>query len=561
LSHVADCLRHLAQWRTEHLVEDTEFEEARERLARSISFPSRLTPAEATDSLALLRDLGGEGLLTAHECEKARAALLDALVPKQRTEGARQAARKDKQQGNGNFGPNDHPPEDTNDKKYFGYYGDFAHQELMLNDAVRTSAYQRAIFENRADFEGKVVIDVGAGTGVLAMFAAKAGARKVYAIEASNMAHTAEKLIAHNKLSHIITVVKGKVEIVDIPEQADVLVSEPLGFWLFNEQMIQSFVAARDRWLKPGGKMFPCHSVFFTAPCYVPEVRRATLQKSASWLTKQDFYGLDFSCAEEDCRKQHLERIVVDQVLPSQVVAPATQTMVDFTKISVEELNDMVYPMEWETPQNVLWDAVGMWFDTFFVGSTATVCLSTRPDERLTCWYQTLCILPEPRLERKFFGQVTLVANTERTYDITAYGGPLPEDRDALIHRYGFTLPVYRYYEHFQDLLWDITLFPEIRCGAPLLSPTPLAAVGDQPQQVQIPLPLAVPVFPPPRESLASAPSVPVTNGVPLLPPVGVCAPMTVQVAPEPAPTDNPENKRARKDTPSPPRDGTPPNR
>lgn len=43
--------------------------------AESIGFPSRLTPAEATDSLALLRDLGGEGLLTAHECEKVAAAL------------------------------------------------------------------------------------------------------------------------------------------------------------------------------------------------------------------------------------------------------------------------------------------------------------------------------------------------------------------------------------------------------------------------------------------------------------------------------------------------------
>ena len=46
---------------------------------------------------------------------------------------------------------------------------------------------------------------------------------------------------------------QGKVEEVNIPEQADIIISEPLGFWLINEQMIQSYIVARDRWLKPSG--------------------------------------------------------------------------------------------------------------------------------------------------------------------------------------------------------------------------------------------------------------------------------------------------------------------
>ena len=56
----------------------------------------------------------------------------------------------------------------------------------------------------------------------------------------------------------------------------------------------------------------------------------------------------------------------------------------------------MTLPFKWENEVNTLWDSVGFWFDTFFVGSGSTICLSTRPNEKLTCWYQTLCLLKEP---------------------------------------------------------------------------------------------------------------------------------------------------------------------
>lgn len=62
----------------------------------------------------------------------------------------------------------------------------------MMQDYIRTSTYQRAILSNLPDFKGKVVLDVGAGSGILSFFAIQAGARKVYAVEASTMAQHAE---------------------------------------------------------------------------------------------------------------------------------------------------------------------------------------------------------------------------------------------------------------------------------------------------------------------------------------------------------------------------------
>ncbi|CAK9138997.1 unnamed protein product [Ilex paraguariensis] len=92
-------------------------------------------------------------------------------------------------------------------KMYFHYYGQLLHQQNMLQDYVRTGTYYAAVIENRADFIGRVVVDVGAGSGILSLFAAQAGAKHVYAVEASEMAEYARKLIAGNpSLGQRITV-------------------------------------------------------------------------------------------------------------------------------------------------------------------------------------------------------------------------------------------------------------------------------------------------------------------------------------------------------------------
>ncbi len=73
-------------------------------------------------------------------------------------------------------------------------------QKEMLEDHKRTGAYYTAIMQNQAQFKDKVVLDVGAGSGILAIFAAQAGARKVYAVEATAVAQHARKLVQHNRV-------------------------------------------------------------------------------------------------------------------------------------------------------------------------------------------------------------------------------------------------------------------------------------------------------------------------------------------------------------------------
>jgi len=71
--------------------------------------------------------------------------------------------------------------------------------------------------DNPEDFKDKIVLDIGAGTGILSMFAARAGAKHVYAIEFAEIAHFATEIVKKNGLENKITVIKGKMEEIELP--------------------------------------------------------------------------------------------------------------------------------------------------------------------------------------------------------------------------------------------------------------------------------------------------------------------------------------------------------
>lgn len=70
---------------------------------------------------------------------------------------------------------------------YFRSYSSVGIHEEMLRDKQRTNAYREAIMRNRHLFKGKTVLDVGCGTGILSLFAAAAGAKKVFAVDMASI--------------------------------------------------------------------------------------------------------------------------------------------------------------------------------------------------------------------------------------------------------------------------------------------------------------------------------------------------------------------------------------
>ena len=137
-------------------------------------------------------------------------------------------------------------------------YAEFEVHRTMIRDRVRTEAFRRAI--DSVVRPGDIVLDVGAGSGILSVFAARAGAASVYAVERTSVAVLAHELAAANGVAEIVHVIHGDVMDIELPGHVDVIVSEWLGGFGIDEGMLAPVIAARDRWLKPGGVMIP-HSV------------------------------------------------------------------------------------------------------------------------------------------------------------------------------------------------------------------------------------------------------------------------------------------------------------
>lgn len=131
---------------------------------------------------------------------------------------------------------------------YFNSYAHFSIHEEMLKDRVRTGSYCNAIMNNRHLFKDKIVLDVGSGTGILCLFAARAGAAHVYGIEYSEIVDIACKVTAENGLSDKITYIKGKAEEVTLPVQkVDIIISEWMGYMLLYESMLDTVLLMRDK--------------------------------------------------------------------------------------------------------------------------------------------------------------------------------------------------------------------------------------------------------------------------------------------------------------------------
>jgi len=169
------------------------------------------------------------------------------------------------------------------------YFGHFGEQERMLADGRRMDFYQAAIARHIQP--GDRVIDLGTGTGILAAFAARRGAARVYAIDHSKIIRRARLLAAENGIARVEFHATHSREFT-LPERVDVIVHEQMGDCLFDEAMVANVADLRDRLLKPGGLILPSRFEFFCEPVKLRDERRVPF----IWELK--VHGFDYACLE-----------------------------------------------------------------------------------------------------------------------------------------------------------------------------------------------------------------------------------------------------------------------
>ncbi|KAM3321136.1 putative protein arginine N-methyltransferase 1.2 [Capsicum chacoense] len=269
---------------------------------------------------------------------------------------------------------------------YFDSYSHFGIHEEMLKDVVRTKTYQNVIYKNSFLFKDKVVLDVGAGTGILSLFCAKVGAKHVYAIECSSMADMAQEIVKQNGFSNVITVIKGKVEEIDLPvPQVDIIISEWMGYFLLYENMLDTVLYARDKWLVKDGLVLPDK-----ASLYLTAIEDADYKedKIEFW---NSVYGFDMSCI----RKQAMMEPIVDTVDQNQIATNCQllKTM-DISKMTSGDAS-FTAPFKLVAERDDYIHALVAYFDVSFTKCHKLLGFSTGPKSRGTHWKQTVLYLED----------------------------------------------------------------------------------------------------------------------------------------------------------------------
>lgn len=173
----------------------------------------------------------------------------------------------------------------------------------MLNDYERTSKFQKAIREIVTPND--IVVDIGTGTGVLAITAAQAGAKHVYAIERTGMGKIAQQSFAKNGLADKITLIEGKSTEITLPEKATILVSEIIGNDPLDEGILPTTQDAVKRLLTPNAQLIPYQLDLYALPLTIPEKAfMSNVFTETAIETWQKWYNIDFSVLLDITQKQ-----------------------------------------------------------------------------------------------------------------------------------------------------------------------------------------------------------------------------------------------------------------
>ncbi|XP_033228521.1 protein arginine N-methyltransferase 6 isoform X2 [Belonocnema kinseyi] len=255
----------------------------------------------------------------------------------------------------------------------------------MLSDNTRLQSYKNAIFDCKEKFKNKTVMDVGAGTGILSIFCAQAGSRKVFAVEASRLAEVAKAVVTENNFDDVIQVIQNRIEDVEPNsiDKVDIIVSEWMGFYLVHEGMLDSVIVARDNFLKENGLLFPRVAKIYAAPCQLPSFFEF-------W---ENVCDVKMKCVGREHRRLKSLKPEVSIVSGHDLLSDSKLlAWLDLSDTTLEDLNSLGGENSMAIcKKDGRYQGVCIWFAVEFPNGSE---LSTAPLSEPTHWKQTVVVLP-----------------------------------------------------------------------------------------------------------------------------------------------------------------------
>lgn len=248
------------------------------------------------------------------------------------------------------------------------------YHRTLLADRIRNEAFHAAL--KRVVVPGKTTVaDIGAGTGFLGFLAARLGAKRVDLYEVADIAAVARKLMRHNRLANCRIAEAHSTEVAD-PERVDVIVSETLGNYPFEENVVETLNDARERFLAPGGIIIP-HSV---EQFVCPVIAERLYRELAVW--DDVGYRLDFAPA----KAMTLNNIYVRTFAPGDLLAGGALAR-SWDRITFDRHNRTTRAGEarWTMRKRAAIYGLALWWSSELI---ADVSLSTSPLSPRTHWEQ-----------------------------------------------------------------------------------------------------------------------------------------------------------------------------
>lgn len=256
------------------------------------------------------------------------------------------------------------------------------YHRTLIADAHRNEAFRRALAA--AIEPGRTTVaDIGAGTGLIGLMAARLGAREVHLYEAAEVAGIASETLKRNRVRNCHLYACHSTD-MDRPPKVDVVVSETLGNYAFEEDIITTMRDAVARHLKPGGTIIPARITQHVAPVVTPRVH----QELTAWERVQP--TIDLSHAQ----RMSLNNIYVRTFAPGELAGgTAAAKQWDAVHLAHSPSNTRKGDASWLIAHSAPIYGFAIWW---IADLGHGIVLSTAPNAPRTHWEQLYLPLLKP---------------------------------------------------------------------------------------------------------------------------------------------------------------------